>query len=674
MGSVTPMDTPRSIAESMVGTVEWKSPTRGLCECPGKQFHTTSNGKRDCEIHLDGAPTIYCFHSSCEDELERANKKLRSALGKLEKSKGHTHAPRTAPKQPMPKSGAKVKPYDLSDASDILPEPIPDGARELIRRCFQPGEGIRIAPATMSDDGGEVPDGAGPCLSREEWLRRLDAVKGNPNGIFSSTRKTGIYIAINPYTVGGTRDNDVTAYRHALVEFDRGISPEEQFRLYEKSRLPCAAIIYSGGKSIHAWVKVNAATRSEYDQRVALLYQHFESAGLQVDPANKNPGRLSRLPHCVRFDRRQELLAVDTGCESFSEWQAAIEADGIGVTKSFLQVLNYDPANDGKTLLGNRWICKGGSLLFVGPSGVGKSSLMNQLVVAWALGRPAFGILPPHPLKILVVQAENDDGDEHEMVHGSAEGYGLTDEDKQLCDKNIIYNRNLSHTGFEFTQALRRLIDRYKPDLVVLDPLLSFIGADISRQEVCSQFLRNWLNPISEATGCAWLCVHHTGKPSTDPKSKKHWQSSDYSYSGLGSSELTNWTRGTMVLEQSQAGLFRLMLTKRGKRAGATHPDGTPAVTLWLRHSEQGIWWEQVEQPEEAEKSKKEKREEGRPAINFNPKTFAETLKGEELSTSVILSRACAVGGFKKTHFYNVVFPALKAEFLIPSGKNWRVK
>jgi hypothetical protein len=42
--------------------------------------------------------------------------------------------------------------------------------------------------------------------------------------------------------------SDVTAYRHALVEFDAGLSPAEQFNLYAKSNLPCAAIIYSGGK------------------------------------------------------------------------------------------------------------------------------------------------------------------------------------------------------------------------------------------------------------------------------------------------------------------------------------------------------------------------------------------------------------------------------------------
>ena len=52
-------------------------------------------------------------------------------------------------------------------------------------------------------------------------------------------------------------------------------------------------------------------------------------------------------------------------------------------------------------------------------------------------------------------------------------------------------------TGEEFTEAVRHLIGAHKPDLVWLDPLLSFIGDDISRQDVCSYFLRNLLNPIA---------------------------------------------------------------------------------------------------------------------------------------------------------------------------------
>lgn len=505
------------------------------------------------------------------------------------------------------KNASKAKPaqqaYNLNAGAE-LPKPIDDGARLLIRSLFLPGEGVRIAPAKWSEEAGkELPDGGGICITREEWLKKLDSVNGNPNGIFSSTKRTGIYIAVNPYRVGCTKDADVSAYRHALVEFDveSGLSLSAQWDLYQKSRIPCAAITYSGGESIHAWVKIDAQNRQEYDDRVRILYQHFE--GYHCDQANKNPGRLSRLPSCVRFDKRQELLAMNTGCESFTEWQAEIQADGIGDVFTIDDLDNFDAENDPNALLGKRWICKGGSLLIIGPSGIGKSSLVLQLVVPWCVNKPSFGIKPSCALKALFIQAENDEGDMAEMFRGIRNGLGIdpfsNEAEYEMLKRNLVFIRDTSHTGQAFTEAVRRLIDKHHPDLVVFDPLLSFIGADISRQEVCSQFLRSWLNPIASATGVAWICVHHTGKPPSDPKAKKHWKGSDFSYAGLGSSELTNWTRASMTIEQAGEGAYRVIMSKRGKRSGATHTDGSPAQTLWLRHSEKSIFWEQIAAPEE---------------------------------------------------------------------------
>ena len=64
-----------------------------------------------------------------------------------------------------------------------------------------------------------------------------------------------------------------------------------------------------------------------------------------------------------------------------------------------------DPADN---LLGNEFLCRKGLLIIAGPSHVGKSSLSVQQDVLWSLGRPAFGITPSRPLRILTFQAEND--------------------------------------------------------------------------------------------------------------------------------------------------------------------------------------------------------------------------------------------------------------------------
>lgn len=488
--------------------------------------------------------------------------------------------------------------------ADKLPEPIPDGARELIKHAFQQGEGVRIAYSKINEEEKEVPLDAGTVLSREEWLKKLDEKNGDPNGIYWSAKKTGIYIGINPMRPGGSKDQDVTAFRHALIEFDN-ISPEEQWRIYKESNIPCTAIIFSGGKSLHAWVNVDAKNRQEYDDRIKQLYSYFEKRGYQLDRKNKNPSRFSRLPNCVRFNKRQELIAINVGAESFTQWLTDV-ADAIDV-RNFSYYDQYDTENDPNCLIGKRWLCRGGSCLLVGSSGIGKSSLAVQIGISWALGKDCFGIpiaekYSETGLKVLLIQAENDDGDNAEILRGVVEGMGLNEfENKkefELLNNNFFIYRDATHTGFKFIENLQRLIDRYRPDIVILDPLLSFVGGDISKQEVCGQFLRNWLNPIAQASGCAWLCVHHTGKPSTDKDARKNWVFTDWAYLGLGSSELVNWTRAAMILRQIDQDHFELRLAKRGSRACAKTLNGYPTNIVYLKHNPEYIHWIQCDEPE----------------------------------------------------------------------------
>jgi hypothetical protein len=75
------MPDPRHIAASIVGAVDWQTEVSGFCRCPGEALHTHHNGKKDCRVSVDGAPTIYCFHSSCAPVVAEANRKLRCAIG-----------------------------------------------------------------------------------------------------------------------------------------------------------------------------------------------------------------------------------------------------------------------------------------------------------------------------------------------------------------------------------------------------------------------------------------------------------------------------------------------------------------------------------------------------------------------------------------------------------------
>lgn len=281
------------------------------------------------------------------------------------------------------------------------------------------------------------------------------------------------------------------------------------------------------------------------------------------------------------------------------------------------QVKKYDTERDRSCLLGvresgaySRYLCRGGSGWIIGPSGIGKSSLAVMMSMLWATGQPAFGIRPVGPLRVTVIQAENDEGDLAEMVKGVFSGLGWDDSSgmdlQSLLDANLSLRTESARIGRDFVRWLERVIREDKSDMVLLDPFLSFAGIDVSKQEQCSLFLRSWLNPVLHATGAALIGMHHTGKPKVDRrvKSMRPLTAMEQAYEGLGSSELVNWARLVMNLREVGDGFFELKLAKRGDRAGATNPDGSSTRSIWLRHGEGRIWWEQIAPPAPAEDDK----------------------------------------------------------------------
>jgi len=516
---------------------------------------------------------------------------------------GRASAQRARSSQPDPLRSPPAASYEVPEL-DCLPDAVPHGAVELLRAAFSPDEGVRIAQGRIDEhDGREVPKDEGAVFTAAQWIQMMET-KGGPNGLWSSSRGAGVFIGINPMKPGGAKDADVSSYRHALLEIDVGLSPVQQYALWIAAEIPCAAIISSGGKSVHAWVRIEAVDRREYDERVTFLHQHFAAYG--VDAKNKNPSRFSRLPDSKRGARRQELLALGTGCPSWSEWRKRLDGDALGKSVGIDELLDLDTRQDPNCVIGFRggetlrYLCKGKSAWLLGPSGIGKSSLVTEFAVGWAMGLPVWGITPARPLKSLIIQAENDQHDLAEMAQGIAAAYQLDPRSEQLAAvaANVRFRSETRSVGAAFVERLHRMLDVDRPDIVWIDPLLSFAGIDVSKQSEVSTFLRAQLNPVLESTGAVAIGVHHTGKPKS-AKETKGWTAIDWAYSGLGSSELVNWARAVMLLRPVDGGLYQLMLAKRGRRAGATHLNGEPTSSLWLRHADVGIRWIQSEAPSE---------------------------------------------------------------------------
>jgi hypothetical protein len=225
-------------------------------------------------------------------------------------------------------------------------------------------------------------------------------------------------------------------------------------------------------------------------------------------------------------------------------------------------------------------------------------------------------MLPTRPMRVLIVQGENDLGDLAEMTTGIMEGMGVDEfsdaEAFDLTDRNLTVVTEHQTIGPLFCSFLARQIERHAADIVFVDPLIQFAGINVSQQDQVTRFLRTQLNPVLKDSGAVLIGVHHTGKPKTE-KGQQPMTVIDYAYSGLGSSDLVNWARAVMVLVPN-GDLYDLKLAKRGRRAWATHPDGSQAMSVWLRHGRESICWEQVEAPEGPVVSSRENRKLGAPS------------------------------------------------------------
>jgi hypothetical protein len=257
--------------------------------------------------------------------------------------------------------------------------------------------------------------------------------------------------------------------------------------------------------------------------------------------------------------------------------------------------------NDPNELLRTGYVCRGGGVLLAAPTGIGKSSWAMQAMILWAIGRACFGITPTRPLKSLLIQAENDDGDLAEMRDGVIAGMDLTDEEKKMAMENVIVVQENTRIGKAFIDyTVEPLLELHKPDLLWIDPALSYIGGNASAQEAVGYFLRNLLNPLLTKHGCGCVVVHHTNKPSKGEE-KSAWQAGDFAYLGSGSAEWANWARAVLAIRSiGSHDVFELYAGKRGHRIGWKDGDGKISRARFIGHAtEPGvICWRDADEPE----------------------------------------------------------------------------
>lgn len=330
-------------------------------------------------------------------------------------------------------------------------------------------------------------------------------------------------------------------------------------------------------------------------------------------------------------------------------------------------------SNGPDEVIRHRFLCRQGSLLLVGPTGIGKSSFSLQCAILWASGVTAFGLEPARPLRTLLCQAENDEGDLAEFRDGVCRGLDLNEETVRKGLENIFVLSEKSKTGAELCITLEALMVGQNYDLVIIDPALAYLGGDSNKGADVSRFLRNELNPVLEKANVGCVLIHHTVKP---PREKgAQWRAGDLAYLGSGSAEFANWARAVLALQSvGSHDVYKLVVGKRGKRLRWTDDDANAITHRWIaHHGEPGvICWRLAEPDEYAKYDKDAAAAATAPGVKVAIEQRIANLwntPDEGLSKDVFVDRAKAAGIHRATAYRWWSIGVSKNVFRIGAGE-----
>lgn len=319
--------------------------------------------------------------------------------------------------------------------------------------------------------------------------------------------EVGGWIRFNPLDGEGVKNENVTSFKFALVESDT-LPIAEQDVIFRKLELPIAALVHSGGKSLHAIVRVDAVDYEEYRKRVEFLYDFLEKQGVAIDKQNRNPSRLSRMPGLTRNGNRQYLAATNIGRKSWTDWMDFVEgvSDELPAMESLAEYKDNPPVLPEELIQGI--LRRGHKMLISGSSKAGKSFLLMELCVAIAEGKTWLGF-SCRKGRVLYVNLEIDPAS---CINRFLKIYEALKMSKENMDNIVVWN--LRGHAVPLDQLVPKLIRRVRDqhlDAIVIDPIYKVITGDENSASEMGQFC-NQFDKICNETGCSIIYCHHHSK------------------------------------------------------------------------------------------------------------------------------------------------------------------
>ena len=341
-----------------------------------------------------------------------------------------------------------------------------------------------------------------------QLIEKLNKCNGDIGTVIGDYKEAaGAWIRFNPLDGRGCKNENVTDYRYALVESDE-MEIDQQHAIIRELDLPVACLVHSGGKSLHALVRVEAINYEEYRQRVNYLYEVCKKNGLIIDGQNKNPSRLSRMPGIIRNGRKQFIVAKNIGKESWNEWKEWIESvnDDLPDPESLTGVWDNLPELSPPLIDG--LLRQGHKMLLAGPSKAGKSYSLIELTISIAEGRKWLNWQCAKG-RVLYVNLELDRAS---CLHRFKDVYTALGWNPENLNNIDIWNlRGKSIPMDKLAPKLIRRAAKKNYIAIILDPIYKVITGDENSADQMARFC-NQFDLVCHDLGAAVIYCHHHSK------------------------------------------------------------------------------------------------------------------------------------------------------------------
>lgn len=384
-------------------------------------------------------------------------------------------------------------------------------ANELIKylsTLFDSTDYVGYVTESWEKDGKFLPSKGNFKRTAGELIEELTVCDGDIGAVLGDYKEeVGAWIRFNPMDGKGVRNENVTDFRYALVESD-SMELEKQNEIIRQLELPVACLVYSGGKSVHAIVHIDAGSYDEYRKRVDYLYAICRKNGLDIDQQNRNPSRLSRMPGVMRKGKKQYLIDTNIGKSNFLEWREWIEAvnDDLPDPESLKAVWNDLPPLSPSLIDGV--LRKGHKMMLAGPSKAGKSFALIELAIAIAEGRKWLNWYCSQG-RVLYVNLELD---RPSCLHRFKDVYDALGYPVLNLDSIDIWElRGKSIPMDKLAPKLIRRAAKKNYTAIIIDPIYKIITGDENSADQMAHFC-NQFDKVCTELNCAVIYCHHHSK------------------------------------------------------------------------------------------------------------------------------------------------------------------